>query len=39
VIRDSIGSLTTAKGFFDRLRDGGIEVLEFNPVLSTPIEN
>jgi cardiolipin synthase len=32
VIHDSIGSLTTPAEFFDRLRDGGIEVLEFNPV-------
>ncbi|MEQ8859180.1 MAG: phospholipase D-like domain-containing protein [Pseudomonadales bacterium] len=32
VIHDSIGSLMTPEGFFDRLRDGGVEVLEFNPV-------
>jgi cardiolipin synthase len=32
VIYDSVGSLTTPAGFFDRLRAGGISVLEFNPV-------
>ena len=32
VIYDSVGSLTTPAAFFDRLRDGGIHVLEFNPV-------
>lgn len=32
VIYDSVGGLMTPKAFFDRLRDGGIEVLEFNPV-------
>jgi len=32
VIFDSVGSLATPRAFFDRLRDGGIHVLEFNPV-------
>jgi cardiolipin synthase len=32
VIYDSVGSFKTPKEFFDRLRDGGIRVLEFNPV-------
>ena len=32
VIYDSVGGLTTPDAFFDRLRDGGIEVLEFNPL-------
>ena len=32
VIYDSVGSLLTSKAFFDRLRAGGIQVLEFNPV-------
>jgi len=32
VIYDSVGGITTPKTFFDRLRDGGIQVLEFNPV-------
>lgn len=32
LIYDSVGSLTTPKAFFDRLRAGGIHVLEFNPV-------
>jgi cardiolipin synthase len=32
VIYDSVGSFTTPKAYFDRLREGGIEVLEFNPV-------
>jgi cardiolipin synthase len=32
IIYDSIGGLSTPKAFFDRLKEGGIEVLEFNPV-------
>ena len=32
VIHDSVGGITTPAAFFDRLRDGGIRVLEFNPV-------
>ena len=32
VIFDSVGCLKTPKEFFDRLRDGGIHVVEFNPV-------
>ena len=29
---DSVGSLKTPKAFFDELRKGGIEVVEFNPI-------
>jgi cardiolipin synthase len=32
VIHDSVGGIMTPTSFFDRLRDGGINVLEFNPV-------
>jgi cardiolipin synthase len=32
VIYDSFGGLTTSAAFFDRLRDGDIKVLEFNPL-------
>jgi cardiolipin synthase A/B len=32
VIYDSVGGLMTPQAFFDRLREGGIQVLEFNPV-------
>ncbi len=32
VIYDSIGGIMTPKAFYDRLRDGGIRLLEFNPV-------
>ncbi len=32
VIYDSFGAISTPKAYFDRLREGGIEVLEFNPV-------
>ncbi|MGE5190545.1 MAG: cardiolipin synthase [Gemmatimonadota bacterium] len=32
VIYDSIGSIHTPHSFFKQLRDGGIQVLEFNPV-------
>jgi cardiolipin synthase len=32
LIRDSVGTLTTPAGFFDRFTDAGISVLEFNPV-------
>jgi len=32
VIYDSFGSIMTSAAFFDRLRDGGVNVLEFNPV-------
>jgi cardiolipin synthase len=32
VIHDSVGSIMTPTAFFDRLREGGIQVLEFNPV-------
>jgi cardiolipin synthase len=32
LIYDSVGSYTTPSAFFQRLRDGGIEVVEFNPI-------
>ena len=32
VIHDGVGSLATPKAFFDRLRQQGVAVLEFNPV-------
>jgi len=32
IIYDSIGSITTSESFFKRLRDGGIHVVEFNPL-------
>jgi cardiolipin synthase A/B len=32
LIYDSIGSYSTPAAFFQRLRDGGIQVVEFNPV-------
>ena len=32
IIYDSMGSFTTSESFFQRLRDGGIHVVEFNPV-------
>ena len=32
VIYDSVGGIMTPAAFYDRLRDGGIRVLEFNPV-------
>jgi cardiolipin synthase A/B len=32
LIYDSVGALGTPRPFFDRLREGGIRVLEFNPV-------
>lgn len=32
LIYDSVGSLSTPKEFFQRLRDAGMNVLEFNPI-------
>jgi len=32
VIHDSVGALTTPASFYQRMRDGGINVLEYNPV-------
>ncbi|WP_394756410.1 cardiolipin synthase [Rhodoferax sp.] len=32
VIYDSVGGLDTSKAFFERLRQGGIALLEFNPI-------
>lgn len=32
LIHDSVGTLQTPRAFFDQLRDGGVQVLEFNPV-------
>jgi len=38
IIYDSLGCLNTPAAFFQRLRDGGIQVVEFNPLnpLKTP---
>ncbi|MFO7665590.1 MAG: cardiolipin synthase [Desulfobacterales bacterium] len=36
VIYDSVGSMNTPAAFFQRLRDGGIQVIGFNPI--NPIE-
>ena len=32
LVYDSVGSLKTPKAFFKRLTDGGISILEFNPI-------
>jgi cardiolipin synthase len=32
IIYDSVGSIKTPESFFKRLRDGGIQVVEFNPL-------
>jgi cardiolipin synthase len=32
LLYDSVGSIVTPQAFFDRLRAGGVQVLEFNPV-------
>ncbi len=32
VLYDSVGSMNTPAAFFQRLRDGGIQVVEFNPI-------
>jgi len=32
LIYDSVGSFTNPASFFERLRDGGVQVVEFNPV-------
>jgi cardiolipin synthase A/B len=32
LIHDSVGTLGTSPAFFKRLREGGIQILEFNPV-------
>ena len=32
LIYDSVGSMKTPKAFFQRLRDAGVKVLEFNPI-------
>ncbi|WP_306536503.1 cardiolipin synthase [Geobacter sp.] len=37
LIYDSVGSITTPAAFFQRLRDGEIEVVEFNPI--NPLED
>jgi cardiolipin synthase len=37
LIYDSVGSMNTPAAFFQRLRDGGIRVVEFNPL--NPLEN
>ncbi|CAG0955664.1 partial cardiolipin synthase A/B, partial [Anaerolineae bacterium] len=37
LIYDSVGSMNTPAAFFQRLRDGGIDVVEFNPI--NPLED
>ena len=32
ILYDSLGSYSTPASFFQRLRDGGIQVTEFNPI-------
>ncbi len=32
LIYDSVGSLSTPRAFFDKLKDSGVKVVEFNPV-------
>ncbi len=32
LIYDSVGAIGTGKAFFDRLREAGVQVLEFNPI-------
>jgi cardiolipin synthase len=32
LIYDSVGGIGTPKAFFDRLREGGVNIVEFNPV-------
>ncbi len=32
LIRDSVGTIATPQAFFDRLKESGIKVLEFNPL-------
>jgi cardiolipin synthase len=32
LVYDSVGSMGTPQAFFDRLTDGGVQVLQFNPV-------
>jgi cardiolipin synthase len=32
LIYDSVGALSTPKAFFDRLRQAGVQVVEFNPI-------
>ena len=32
ILYDSIGSLETPRAFFDRMREAGIKIIEFNPV-------
>ena len=37
VIYDSVGSIKTPRAFFDRMREAGIQVVEYNPV--NPLKN
>ena len=32
LIYDSVGGINTPKAFFDRLHEGGVDILEFNPI-------
>jgi cardiolipin synthase A/B len=36
LIYDSFGGFATPKAYFDRLREGGVRVLEFNPAMTKP---
>ena len=36
LIYDSLGAFATPKAYFDRLRQGGLRVLEFNPAVTKP---
>lgn len=36
LIYDSLGAFATPQAFFDRLRQGGVQVLEFNPPVKKP---
>jgi cardiolipin synthase A/B len=36
LIYDSLGAFATPKPFFDRLRQAGVQVLEFNPAVTQP---
>jgi cardiolipin synthase len=37
LIHDSVGTLFTPREFFQRLREGGVQVLEYNPANTAPV--
>jgi cardiolipin synthase A/B len=39
LLYDSVGSLATPRSFFDRLSQGGVNVVEFNPIDRTKVES